>query len=161
ALGQGKTTQARRTAASMLNGKQRQDYTALMENPRRWLGQQSAPAGAQERELLTFALSSSARNDDRGPQARYIEERWRRGLTPEDVDWVWSQFGLVPALRVKPDAARWYRKTGSTPKTDYNQAWEVRAELREYPINWEQVLEAINKMSERQASEPVWVYWRG
>src|SRR5699024_11993104 len=48
ALEQGKTTQARRTAAIMFNGKQMQDYTALMENPRRWLGQQSAPAGAQE-----------------------------------------------------------------------------------------------------------------
>ncbi|HLR29592.1 MAG TPA: transglycosylase SLT domain-containing protein [Paenalcaligenes sp.] len=161
ALEQGKTTQARRTAAIMFNGKQMQDYTALMENPRRWLGQQSAPAGAQERELLTLALSRLARNDDRETQAKYIEERWQQALTPEDMDWVWSQFGLVPALRVEPDAARWYRKTGSTPKTDYNHAWEVRAELREYPINWEQVLEAINKMSERQASEPVWVYWRG
>ncbi|HLS16734.1 MAG TPA: transglycosylase SLT domain-containing protein [Paenalcaligenes sp.] len=161
ALEQGKTTQARRTAALMFNGKQMQDYTALMDNPRRWLGQQSAPANARERELLTLALSRLARSDDREAQAQYIEKHWQQVLTPEDQDWVWSQFGLVPALRVEPDAARWYRKTGSTPKTDYNHAWEVRAELREYPINWEQVLEAINKMSERQASEPVWVYWRG
>src|SRR5699024_4073218 len=77
------------------------------------------------------------------------------------MDWVWSQFGLVRALRFEPDAARWYRKTGSTPKTDYNHAMKKRADVREYSIKWEQVLDSINKMSERQASEPVWVYWRG
>lgn len=161
ALEQGKTNQARRTAAIMFNAKQMQDYTALMDNPRRWLGQQSAPTDARERELLTLALSRLARSGDREAQAKYIESRWQQVLPAEDMDWVWGQFGLVPALRVEPDAARWYRKTGATPKTDYNHAWEVRAELRENPINWEQVLNAINKMSKRQASEPVWVYWRG
>src|SRR5690625_5295801 len=74
ALEQGKTTQARRTAAHMFNGKQMQDYTALMDNPRRWLGQQSAPSNARERELLTLALSRLARSDDREAQAQYIDK---------------------------------------------------------------------------------------
>lgn len=160
-LEQGRNKQARRMAAIMFDAQEMRDYTALMDNPRRWLGQQSAPANQAQRELITLALSRLARSDDRDAQADYIRSRWLQHLTPEDSDWVWSQFGLIPALRVEPDAAKWYRLTGSTPKTDYNHAWEVRAELREYPINWEQVLKAINKMSARQASEPVWVYWRG
>lgn len=161
ALEQGKTNQARRTAAVMFNGQQMRDYTALMEHPRRWLDRQSAPTSAAQRELVTLALSRLARSDDREAQANYIRSRWLDHLTEADSDWVWSQFGLIPALRVEPDAAKWYRLTGSTPKTDYTHAWEVRAELRQHPIDWQGVLNAIDKMSTRQASEPVWVYWRG
>ena len=161
ALEQGKTQQARRIAAIVFNGKQMKEYTALMDNPRRWLEQQSRPSNAQEQELITLALSRLARSDDRDAQARYIEGHWDQVLSPEDRDWVWSQFGLVAALRVDADAAHWYRKTGNTPKTDYAHAWEVRAELRAHPIHWDKVLQAIQKMSPRQASEPVWVYWRG
>lgn len=161
ALEQGKTNQARRTAAVIFDGQQMRDYTALMENPRRWLAQQSAPKNAAQRELITLALSRLARSDDRATQAEYIRSHWLEQMNDEDMDWVWSQFGLIPALRVEPDAARWYRLTGATPKTDYNHAWEVRAELRQHPIDWQGVLNAIDKMSARQASEPVWVYWRG
>src|SRR5699024_3308882 len=74
--------------------------------------------------------------------------------------WVWSQFGLVAALRVEPDAARWYRRSGAGRLTDYNHAWEVRAELREPSIDWARVQASVDRMTQRQASEPVWVYWR-
>src|SRR5690625_6910119 len=37
ALEQGKTTQARRTAALMFNGKQMQEYNTPMDNPSTWL----------------------------------------------------------------------------------------------------------------------------
>lgn len=160
-LEQGKNVQARRVAAIIFDGRQMRDYTDLMENPQRWLARQSAPNSRAERELITLALSRLARNDDRYAQADYIREQWLPVMEATDMDWVWSQFGLIPALRVEPDAAHWYRLTDDTPKSDYTHAWAVRAELRAHPVQWEQVIKAIDKMSERQASEPVWMYWRG
>lgn len=161
ALEQGKTNDARRFAAIIFDGKQMQDYTALMKTPRQWLDKKTTVQGQADQELVTLALSRLAREANRATQAQYIEQKWQSKLPQENIDWVWGQFGLVPALRVENDAARWYRKSGKSPKTDYNHAWEVRAELRQYPIDWVRVEQAIAKMSARQASEPVWVYWRG
>lgn len=160
ALEQGKNNEARRYAAVIFDGKQMQDYTALMESPRKWLAQQNQLQGQAHTELVTLALSRLARDNNREAQANYLEKNWLKQLPKANVEWVWGQFGLIPALRVESDAARWYRLSGSTPKTDYNHAWEVRAELRQNPINWAQVEQAINKMSARQAAEPVWVYWK-
>lgn len=160
ALEQGKNNEARRYAAIMFDGKQMQDYTALMEAPRTWLAKQNHLQGQAHTELVTLALSRLARDNDRAAQARYIEQNWAAKLSEPQLDWVWGQFGLIPALRVENDAARWYRLSGKTPKTDYNHAWEVRAELRQYPIDWPYVEQAIDKMSAPQAAEPVWVYWK-
>lgn len=160
ALEQGKNNEARRYAAIAFDGKQMQDYTALMEAPRTWLAKQNQLQGQTHTELVTLALSRLARDNDRAAQARYIEQNWAAKLSEPQLDWVWGQFGLIPALRVENDAARWYRLSGNTPKTDYNHAWEVRAELRQYPIDWPYVEQAIDKMSATQAAEPVWVYWK-
>lgn len=162
ALEQGHTNNARRLAAIMFDGKQMQDYTALMNAPRTWLNKQSASQiqSQADIELVSLALSRLARQNDRSNQAQYIEQTWQNKLPADNLNWVWGQFGLIPALRVETDAARWYRKSGPTPKTDYNHAWEVRAELRQYPIDWTRVEQAIAKMSPTQAAEPVWVYWK-
>lgn len=160
ALEQGQANNARRLAAIIFDAKQMQDYTALMQAPRKWL-EHAAPNTPAQIELISLALSRLAREANRSSQAQYIEKKWSNRLPQENINWVWGQFGLIPALRVESDAARWYRKSGTTPKTDYNAAWEVRAELRQYPIQWAYVEQAINKMSAQQAAEPVWVYWKG
>lgn len=160
ALEQNKTKEARRHAAIIFDGKQMQDYTALMESPRAWLAKQSQLTGQAQTELVTLALARLARDKNRSAQAQYIEQHWAAKLPQANKEWVWGQFGLIPALRVEEDAARWYRLSGKTPKTDYNHAWEVRAELRQYPIDWKQVERTINNMSAAQAAEPVWVYWK-
>lgn len=159
ALEQGQANNARRFAAIIFNGKQMQDYTALLKSPRTWLGQKNAVVGQADIELVAIALSRLGRESNRSAQADYIEKNWQGKIPADNINWVWGQFGLIPALRVEADAARWYRKSGNTPKTDYNQAWEVRAELRQYPISWPHVQKAIAKMSAAQAAEPVWVYW--
>lgn len=159
ALEQGKGNEARRLAAIIFNGKQMQDYTALMKSPRAWLDKNTQVQGVADIELVSLALARLGRENNRSVQAQYIEKNWKAKLPADNLNWVWGQFGLVPALRVEADAAQWYRKSGATPKTDYNHAWEVRAELRQYPINWAQVQKAIGKMSKTQAAEPVWVYW--
>lgn len=157
ALENGKPEQARRLAAIIFSGPQMKDYTALMASPQKWLDQQAGRSNVNP-ELVTLALSRLARGD-REKAAAYIDRTWAGKIPQENLNWVWGQFGLVSALRVENDATKWYRRSGRTPMTDYNHAWQVRAELREAQIDWKQVAAAVNKMGPAQRAEPVWVYW--
>ncbi|HLS43554.1 MAG TPA: transglycosylase SLT domain-containing protein [Paenalcaligenes sp.] len=160
ALERAKPVEARRLAAILFDGSEMKDYSALMDGPKAWLNRQAQVGNnVAKQELVTLALSRLARDDNRQAQADYIQSRWADQLPAENLHWVWGQFGLVAALRVEPDAAKWYRLSGTTPMTDYNHAWQVRAELRQPVINWQQVQASVEKMSKRQAAEPVWVYW--
>ncbi|MBV6272591.1 transglycosylase SLT domain-containing protein [Alcaligenaceae bacterium CGII-47] len=157
----GKEAYSTRVAAVVFDTPGMVHYTALMKNPRKWLDGRSQPRTPIEFELASLALSRLARTDDRIAAAKYVEDHWARWMPKADLEWVWGQFGLVAALNVEPDAARWYRKSGFGPMTDYNHAWEVRAELREARIDWKRVASAIRKMTAQQADEPVWRYWYG
>lgn len=154
-----RTGNAQRLAAVMFDGAQMVHYAALMKDPKKWLSGRRAPTGKADTELVTIALSRLARGDQREANAAYIEKNWAHAIPAENLEWVWSQFGLVAALNVDVEAAKWYRRSGAQRLTDYNHAWEVRAELRRTPIDWERVQKTISRMTERQASEPVWVYW--
>jgi len=157
----GKRGNADRMAGVVFDDAAMVQYAALMKNPRKWLESRSQPRSAVDFELMTIALSRLARADDRAEAARAIQERWAGWMPKADLQWVWGQFGLVAALNVDPEAVRWYRQSGFVPMTDYNHAWEVRAELRAAPLDWGRVAAAIRKMSARQADEPVWRYWYG
>ena len=153
-----KAGDAQRLAALMFNAGQMKSYAALIKNPRQWLATQGKPQTREDIELVTLALSRLARGD-RDAETRYIKEQWASVLPKQDLQWVWGQFGLVSALNVEPQAVQWYRESGPGSKTDYNHAWEVRSELRQVPVDWKRVGDAIRKMTARQAAEPVWVYW--
>ncbi len=157
----GKQAPADRMAAVIFDTPEMVQYAALIKNPLQWLKKHPRPRRDVDVELATIALSRLARGGEREKSARYIEDHWASQLPAQNLEWVWGQFGLVAALNVEPDAARWYRRSGHAPKTDYNHAWEVRAELRQAPIDWARVAAAIDKMSARQAAEPVWRYWKG
>lgn len=150
---------SRRLAAIMFDGAQMRDYTAIMKDPSKWLQGRQPPRSPAELELTAIALSRLAYGPKRLENARWIEKNWEGTLPRPYMEWVWSQFGLVAALNVELDAARWYRKSGNFRMTDYNHAWQVRAELRQPVIDWNQVAKAVRRMSARQAAEPVWVYW--
>ena len=152
---------SRRLAAIMFDGAQMRDYTAVMKDPRKWLAGRAAPGKPADMELTAIALSRLAYGDKRLENAAWVEKNWDGVLPKPYMEWVWSQFGLVAALNVELDAARWYRKSGNFRMTDYNHAWEVRAELRQPSVNWDRVSKTIRRMSARQAAEPVWVYWYG
>src|SRR5690606_35226911 len=152
---------SRRLAAIMFDGAQMRDYTAIMSNPRKWLEGRSVSSKPADLELTAIALSRLAYGDKRLENAAWVEKNWDGALPKPYMEWVWSQFGLVAALNVELDAARWYRKSGNFRMTDYNHAWEVRAELRQPAVNWDRVARTIRRMSARQAAEPVWVYWYG
>jgi soluble lytic murein transglycosylase len=154
-----KAANAQRLAAVLFDGAGMVQYAALMKNPRKWLEGRKAPRSNADVELTTIALSRLAYGDKRDDNARYIEQHWSKSLPKDNMHWVWSQFGLVAALNVDLKAADWYRRSGNTRLTDYNHAWQVRAELRLPRIDWDWVAKSIRRMSSRQAAEPVWVYW--
>ncbi|TAM88525.1 MAG: lytic transglycosylase domain-containing protein, partial [Candidimonas sp.] len=160
ALEQGQTGNASRFAAYLFGDSDMNDYRALMRDPRKWLERQQRPQTRARIELVTLALSRLARGD-REQNAAYVAGTWAQAIPKQDLQWVWGQFGLVAALRVDDDAVQWYRRSGSAPMTDYNHAWQVRAELRRASISWPRVRDAILKMSASQQAEPVWVYWYG
>lgn len=155
-----KTGTAQRMAAIMFDGAQMVHYAALIKNPKQWLAKQPAPTTQAQIELVTLALSRLARSDDRAAEVAYINKNWAGKLPAENLEWVFSQFGLIAALNVDTEALKWYRLSGSQRLTDYNHAWEVRAELRGHPIDWGRIQASIDRMTPRQASEPVWVYWK-
>ncbi|TEA77958.1 lytic transglycosylase domain-containing protein [Allopusillimonas ginsengisoli] len=156
-----KAGNARRMAALMFTPAEMTDYAAIMKNPKKWLSGRKPPRDRAQIELVTIALSRLAYGDNRLPNAAYVENNWATAIPKDNIQWVWSQFGLVAALNVELDAAKWYRRSGTAPMTDYNHAWQVRAELRQPAIDWKQVEKAIERMTDRQASEPVWMYWSG
>ena len=157
-LEQNKTADAQRLAALMFNAVQMKSYAALMKSPKQWLSTQGKPQSREDFELIALALSRLARGD-REAEARYIKAQWASILPKPEMQWVWGQFGLMSALNIEPEAVNWYRESGNVPMTDYNHAWQVRSELRQSPVDWKRVGEAIRKMTPRQAAEPVWVYW--
>lgn len=154
-----KTGVARRMAAILFTPAELSQYSAMMKNPKGWLSGRGAPATPAETEITAIALSRLAYGDQRDANAAYVESQWANRLPKRHMEWVWSQFGLIAALNLDPNAARWYRRSGTQPLTDYSHAWQVRSELRQPSIDWARVAGAIQRMSERQASEPVWVYW--
>jgi len=152
---------ARRMAAFMFNAREMRSYAALMKDPRKWLAGRKAPAGRAETELVTLALSRMAREDNRAAAAEFVEKSWAKWIPAEHLQWVWSQFGLISALNVEPQAYRWYRRSGAQPLTDYNHAWQVRSELRKPQIDWPWVERSIRRMSAAQQAETAWTYWLG
>ncbi|NYT62636.1 transglycosylase SLT domain-containing protein [Alcaligenaceae bacterium] len=154
-----KTGHAQRMAAIMFDATAMVDYAALMKDPKKWLTGRKPPKSRAEIELVTLALSRLAYGKERASHASYIENNWSKAIPKSNMEWVWSQFGLVSALSVEPEAAAWYRKSGYARLSDYNHAWQVRAELRQPRIDWDWVAKAIRRMSADQAGEPVWVYW--
>lgn len=154
-----KSANARRLAAIVFSAPEMVDFTAIMKDPKKWLQGRGKPKTLSEIELVTLALSRLAYGKEREENAAWIQANWASRIPKADLEWVWSQFGLVSALNVEPQAAQWYRQSGNARLTDYNHAWQVRSELRQRPIDWSQVAKAIRRMSARQAAEPVWVYW--
>ncbi|WP_255475081.1 lytic transglycosylase domain-containing protein [Pusillimonas sp. ANT_WB101] len=156
-----KTAVARRMASILFTPAEMTQYSAMMKSPKNWLSGRGAPATRAETEITTIALSRLAYGDQRDANAAYVESQWASRLPQQNIEWVWSQFGLIAALNLDPNAARWYRRSGTLPLTDYSHAWQVRSELRQPSIDWARVASAIQRMSDRQAAEPVWVYWAG
>ena len=67
---------SRRFAAIMFDGAQMRHYSAIMDNPRKWLEGRPAPKSTADMELTAIALSRLAYGDKRLPNAAWVESTW-------------------------------------------------------------------------------------
>src|SRR5690606_7661520 len=102
-----KTGNAQRLAAIMFDAGDMVQYAALMKNPKKWLTGRKPPKSRTDTELDTIALSRLAYGSEREQNADYIEREWSKAIPKSNMEWVWSQFGLVAALNVELYAAQW------------------------------------------------------
>jgi soluble lytic murein transglycosylase len=109
------------------------------------------------RELAALAVARIARNDPRiaAEQLEKLAPRMEEG----ERAWAWGVIGWQGALRHLPEAASWYRRTGSAPLSDEVAQWKVRAALRAQ--DWGLVRTTIERMPSPLAALPEWTYWLG
>ncbi len=132
---------------------------SIVDKPARYL--EHLPAAFERtrsgRELALYAVQRAAQKDPADALARWrrIESRFEAG----DRAYVWGQLAHQAAKRHMPEALEWYRLAGDTALGEEQQAWNVRAALREQ--DWAEVRRAIGRMPPRLAAQPEWIYWLG
>lgn len=153
--------QARRYARYLFDAERLKTYDAILKEPMQWLALQPRPAAsALDRELVLIALTRLARKD-RDVGDTYLRDQWAAHLPKTDLAWLRSQFALIAALNLDPRAHDWYREAGLEARiAPYNQAWRVRAALRQPTIDWGWVMGAIDAMPADEREADNWIYWR-
>ncbi len=106
------------------------------------------------REAVLFAAHRLARVSP--PQAARLWTKIEERFSDEERTYVWGMIAYLGAMRHDPDALAWYARAGDL--SDAQLAWKARAALRAGA--WQDVLAAIESMTEAESSEPVWRYWK-
>lgn len=128
----------------------------LAENPERYLHQGVLELHSRAgRELLILAVQRLARSNAVAA-ARYWSKAGGR-LSAEERRHGWGLIAYHGALQQHPEALEWFREAGDQ-LNDRQLGWKVRAALR--AGNWKEVLAAVEALSEREAKEPAWRYWK-
>ncbi|MGH8634229.1 MAG: hypothetical protein ACRET7_08860, partial [Burkholderiales bacterium] len=124
-------------------------------NPALYLERQSHNLKTRAgRETVMFAAHRLARVAP-AQAARHwnrLEERFSR----EERAYVWGMIGYLGAMRHDPEALAWYARAEDL--SDLQLAWKVRAALR--VRNWQEVLAAVDAMSDQEKSISAWRYWK-
>ena len=151
---------ARQFAGLVFDAGQMRDYDAILANPNAWLaGQSGSASSSAQAELRAIAFSRLARQD-RDMGIGVLQSRGAELLTPQNLQWAYTQFALIAVLNLEDRSDAWYRQGKAVPLSDYNAAWRVRAALRQPTIDWSWVKQTISYMNAEQQAETAWVYWR-
>ena len=139
--------------------------TELNASPIKFLTGKHLAISKVRREIITLALVKMASTDIDGA-AFQMENKWGMQLSTEERNWVWGVIGKQAATRLgtvpASDALQYFAKvTQDTDLTDDMLAWKARAALRvgSQP-NWQQVLAAVNAMSDEARKDTTWTYWK-
>ncbi|MEJ8837860.1 lytic transglycosylase domain-containing protein [Ramlibacter sp. AN1133] len=113
------------------------------------------------RELVGLALIKLATGDIDHAAAQ-LESKWGPQMNPEERDWVWGVIGHQAAFRLDPNANAYYaRVERDSHLSDELLQWKVRAALRAPKgIDWKNILEAVDAMSDAGKADAAWTYWR-
>ena len=159
ALEQGNTATAR-GAAERLPANQQGPWLDQLglasENPQRFLDRLPVDLRSRGgRELTIFALYRLARSQPDLAKAQWQEVQGR--FSQSEQEYLWGQMAFQAARRLYPDALGWFAKAGKL--SDAQLEWRARLALR--AKNWNEVLAAINAMSDTGRQQPAWRYWKG
>jgi soluble lytic murein transglycosylase len=157
ALEAGRVTQARRIAQWLPAGEapEARSLEQAASNPAAYLARQSHNLKTRaDRETVMFAAHRLARVAP--AQAARHWTRLEERFSAEERGYVWGMIGYLGAMRHEPEALAWYARAGDL--SDLQLAWKVRAALR--AGDWQEVLAAVDAMSDRERSISAWRYWK-
>ncbi|MBI2296167.1 MAG: lytic transglycosylase domain-containing protein [Betaproteobacteria bacterium] len=157
ALEAGRVSRARRVAGYLPAGQAPEPRVleTIASNPAGFLERQKFNLkGRAGREAVMFAAHRLARSSP--PQAARHWAKLEERFAPEDRAYVWGLIGYLGAMHHDPNALAWYAR--AVDLSDLQLAWKARAALRARA--WDEVLAAVEAMTEKEASEPAWRYWR-
>ncbi len=131
------------------------------KNPLRYLDTHKGLIKSRsDREIALFALLRLLRNDTDQAYNQWLNIKNR--LTASDRSYFLSRLGYRAAMRHDARALNWFKEAQNTtqtyPPNDIALGWQVRAALR--AGNWDDVLNAINRMSVTEQQVDTWRYWK-
>ena len=159
ALEDNKTTDARKFAAYIFEPTDLSAYDAMMAGPAKWLSVQTGAVSGMRAEVVAMGLARLARTDLSAAVAA-IQGTWSSRLPKKNLQWAYGQIGLWGMMYLDARAIDWYRESGDVRLSVHNEAWRVRAALRQPKIDWVWVIRHIDQMTATQKADSTWVYWK-
>jgi soluble lytic murein transglycosylase len=163
-VGRGQIAAARGSLARLDDATQAQLRQAL-DRPGAWLSAHDRDLASTDREIVLIAIAQLARDDP--PRAAQLAERLDPGLTAPQRGVLWSRLGEIATMRLLPQAGDWFRRAGPdiAPEAGFSRSaetleWQARATLHAPGgPDWDELRNALARMSIEQQHEPVWTYW--
>ena len=126
--------------------------------PARYLDEKFTAIRTRTKEMVVLAAIRLASTDPAAAAEALRARRWSVQLTQEELGWAWGAIGKRAAQKLQPEALTYFAQGQERVMDDDHLAWKARAGLR--AGDWAAVRDAIANMSEDQAREATWVYWR-
>ncbi|PKO64547.1 MAG: lytic transglycosylase [Betaproteobacteria bacterium HGW-Betaproteobacteria-16] len=130
----------------------------VAKNPAQFLDEKLTAIRTRTKEMVVLATIRLAFNDPAAAAEEMNRKRWVAQLTQEERSWVWGVIGKRSAQKLQDEALGYFVHGQDAFMTDDHLAWKARAGMRAGA--WGHVRDAIAHMSETQANEPTWIYWR-
>ncbi len=130
----------------------------IAKNPAQFLDEKLTAIRMRTKEMVVLATIRLAFSDPAAAAEEMNRKRWVAQLTQEERSWVWGVIGKRSAQKLQNEALSYFVHGQDTFMTDDHLAWKARAGMRAGA--WGHVREAVGHMSEAQANEPTWIYWR-
>ena len=159
AIENNKLPEARRYAAWIFESPDLAVYDAMIREPVAWLATQTGQRSNARLDIFAIALARVARTDLTATEAK-VRSVWATQLSKKHLQWVYGQMALLAIMNLDSRAYGWFRETGALSLSDTNNAWRVRASLRQATIDWPWVIQSIEAMSAAQREDAAWLYWK-
>ena len=132
-------------------------FDKARRTPSAYLGKKLIPLKSRAaREIAIFSIAQIARKNH--GQAASLWSTLASRFPVKDQSDVWGQIGFQAAWSHHSTALTWFQRAGDAPLSDNQLAWKTRAALRAQ--NWQEVLNAIDKMSAAEQQVSTWRYWK-